>query len=189
MNNLGTKSANTVNGSCNGSQTERRDPVENSCSVPAGSSQKIERSIAYMMQHLDKPLHVAKLATLANISPSHYFALFKRRIGCAPIDFFIRLRMQHACELLDGTSLSVKEIAAELGYDDPFYFSRTFKSVNRIAPSAYRTMPDKLKNTVKSAVLAGTANGQAVKAAANLSAQIRSRASAISDFKIMGSND
>jgi AraC-like DNA-binding protein len=48
--------------------------------------------------------------------------------------------MQHARELLMGTSLNVKEVAAALGYEDPFYFSRVFKSVNQLAPSDYRTM-------------------------------------------------
>jgi transcriptional regulator GlxA family with amidase domain len=99
---------------------------------------RIEQSITYMAQHLDEPLQVATLAAQANVSPSHFFALFKRRIGSAPIDYFTRLRMQRACHLLEQTSLSVKEIAAELGYDDPFYFSRVFKSVNRMAPSDYR---------------------------------------------------
>ena len=106
---------------------------------------KIGQSISYMLGHLDQPLQVATLASRANISPSHFFALFKRQIGCAPIDYFIRLRMQHACRLLDETVMSVKEIAATLGYDDPFYFSRIFKSVNQVAPSEYRL----LKNGAK----------------------------------------
>jgi transcriptional regulator GlxA family with amidase domain len=93
-----------------------------------------------MMEHLNQSLPVARLAALANMSPSHYTALFKRRTGCAPIDFFIRLRMQHAREMLMGTSLNVKEVAAALGYEDPFYFSRVFKSVNQLAPSDYRAM-------------------------------------------------
>ena len=99
---------------------------------------RIERCVDYMTQHLDKPLQVATLAAQANISPSHFFALFKRQIGSAPMDYFTRLRMQRACRLLESTSLSVKEIASELGYDDPFYFSKVFKSVNRVPPSGYR---------------------------------------------------
>ncbi len=110
---------------------------------------KIEQSIAYMMQHLDEPLQVATLAAQANISESHYFALFKRQTGCAPIDCFIRLRMQHACRLLDETMLSVKEVAATLGYDDPFYFSRIFKSVNGVAPSEYRLLKNGAKEEVR----------------------------------------
>ena len=104
------------------------------------SAQKIDQSIAYMSEHLNQPLQVAELAALANVSASHYFALFKRRTGRAPIDFFIRLRMRQACRLLCETSLSVKEVAAALGYDDPFYFSRMFKLVVRVAPSEYRLL-------------------------------------------------
>ena len=103
-------------------------------------ARKIDQSIAYMREHLNKPLQVAKLAALVNVSASHYFALFKRRTGCAPIDFFIRLRMRQACRLLCATSLSVKEVAAALGYEDPFYFSRMFKSVVQVAPSEYRVL-------------------------------------------------
>ena len=117
-------------------QTQRFDPSmtegENS------AAQKIERSIAYMVQHINRPLQVATLAAEARVSPSHFFALFKQRIGCPPMDYFTRLRMRHACRLLDTTSASVKEAAAALGYDDPFYFSRVFKSVNKVAPSVYR---------------------------------------------------
>ena len=110
---------------------------------------KIEQSIAYMMRHLDEPLQVATLAARASISPSHFFVLFKRQTGCAPIDCFIRLRMQHACRLLDETMLSVKEVAATLGYDDPFYFSRIFKSVNHVAPSEYRLLRNGAKEAVR----------------------------------------
>jgi len=124
------------------------------CRGPGGNGEwdpfrKIEQSIAYMMQHLDEPLQVRRLAALVNVSPSHYFALFKRRTGCAPIDFFIHLRMYRACQLLDATALSVKEVAAALGYDDPFYFSRVFKSVNQVAPTEYRSMDKAVKDSVR----------------------------------------
>jgi transcriptional regulator GlxA family with amidase domain len=100
---------------------------------------KIEESIGYMMRHLDRPLRVSTLATEVHISLSHFFYLFKRHVGRTPIDFFIRLRLQRACRLLEETEMSVKAIAYTLGYDDPFYFSRIFKSVNRISPSQYRS--------------------------------------------------
>jgi transcriptional regulator GlxA family with amidase domain len=106
----------------------------------AGSANagRIRRTIAYMAQHLNEPLQVSTLAAQASVSTSHYFALFKRQTGTAPIDYFIRLRMNHARDLLDSTRSSIKEIAAEMGYDDPFYFSRVFKSVHQVAPAEYR---------------------------------------------------
>lgn len=103
-------------------------------------SQKINQSIAYMKQHLETPLHVSTLATLANLSPSHYTALFRQHTGYAPIGYLIRLRMHWACQLLDTTNLPVKNIAASLGYDDQFYFSRVFKAVNEASPTEYRLM-------------------------------------------------
>lgn len=107
-------------------------------SVASGIAERIGRSIAYMVDHLDEPVQVSTLAAQASVSPSHYFVLFKRQTGAAPIDFFIRLRMNHARQLLDSTCSSVKEIAAAMGYEDPFYFSRVFKSVHRVAPAEYR---------------------------------------------------
>jgi AraC-like DNA-binding protein len=105
-------------------------------------ARRVEQCIAYMLQHLNQPLQVAKLAQAAHTSSSHFFVLFKRWAGSSPIDYFIRLRMEQACRMLATTTLSVKEIATDLGYEDPFYFSRLFKSVHGIAPSDYRQMLD-----------------------------------------------
>src|ERR1039458_10590120 len=92
---------------------------------PEGA-RRIEQSIRYMMQHLNQPLQVAELAETAHTSPSHFFVLFKRWAGLSPIDYFIRLRMRQPCRLLAATSMSVKEVAAVLGYPAPVYFSRLF---------------------------------------------------------------
>jgi AraC-like DNA-binding protein len=102
------------------------------------SARKVEQSVAYMAAHLNEPLCIAQLSATVHVSSSHFFVLFKRWTGFSPIDYFIRLRMKEGGRLLATTSMSVKEIAAELGYDDPFYFSRLFKSVQGMAPSEYR---------------------------------------------------
>lgn len=103
-------------------------------------AQRITQTIAYMKQHLHQPLQLEALATLANLSRSRYVELFKQQVGYAPIDYFIRLRMHRACQLLDTTEASVKEVAARLGYGDPLYFSRVFRQVNELTPSAYRKL-------------------------------------------------
>ena len=100
--------------------------------------EKIPLTIQHMKQHLGGPLHLSTLAGLANLSASHYTALFKRQTGYAPIDYFIRLRIHRAAQLLDTSSLSVKAVAEEVGYADHFYFSRTFKRINGAAPTLYR---------------------------------------------------
>ncbi|MDR3458288.1 MAG: AraC family transcriptional regulator [Verrucomicrobiae bacterium] len=104
------------------------------------SRQKINRTLAYMKEHLDRPLQLDTLAALANLSRSRYAALFKEQTGFAPIDYFNRLRMHRACQWLDTTEWSVKSIASRLGYDDPLYFSRVFRSVTERSPMAYRRL-------------------------------------------------
>lgn len=98
---------------------------------------RVERSIAYMLENINRPLQVSTLAALVDLAPSRYFQLFKRRMGCTPIHYFTRLRMNHASRLLGSTSASVKEVAAVLGYDDPLYFSKVFKAFNNVPPSRY----------------------------------------------------
>jgi AraC-like DNA-binding protein len=56
------------------------------------------------------------------------------------LDFFIRLKIQRACFLLDTTDQSVKAIAADLGFDDPLYFSRCFRRVHDSSPTQYRAL-------------------------------------------------
>ena len=102
------------------------------------SRQKITGTIDFMKAHLDQSLPLDTLAALANLSRSRYTALFKGQTGFAPIDYFIHLRMHRASQLLDTSDLSVKTIANQLGYEDPLYFSRVFRSVNEMSPVEYR---------------------------------------------------
>ncbi|HVT90708.1 MAG TPA: AraC family transcriptional regulator [Tepidisphaeraceae bacterium] len=103
-----------------------------------GPAQRVLQTIHYMKQHLAEPLRVQQLAGLANLSPAHYSTRFKMQTGYSPMHYFIRLRMHAACQLLDTTELSVKEIADLAGYQDPLYFSRLFHSINDQSPSEYR---------------------------------------------------
>jgi AraC-like DNA-binding protein len=123
-----------------------------SAGLESDTDRKIQLTIAYMREHVDQPLQVATLAARANISLSHFFALFKQRTGCTPIDYFIHLRIQRACELLEATSLTIKEVAAALGYDDPFYFSRVFKSIHAVAPTEYRLARQGMKPAARAGI-------------------------------------
>jgi AraC-like DNA-binding protein len=108
-------------------------------SLVSHNDRKIEESIDYILSHFHEQLKVKELAEVANCSSSHFFLIFKRKTGYSPINYLIRLRMRRACFLLETTNGSVKGIAHTLGYKDRFYFSRLFKSFNKMAPTAYRT--------------------------------------------------
>ena len=99
---------------------------------------RIARSIAFARENLTRSLTVADLAKVANISEAYFYILFQRQTGFTPMDYFIRLRMHRACQLLDTTDQPIREIAAEVGYADPLYFSRAFRTVHALSPRAYR---------------------------------------------------
>lgn len=99
---------------------------------------RITRCIDYMRGHLDRPLRLEELAALAHWSPSHFKVRFREHTGYGCIDYFIRLRIHAACQLLDTTELDIKSVAARVGYADPLWFSKAFKGVTGLAPSAYR---------------------------------------------------
>jgi AraC-like DNA-binding protein len=108
---------------------------------------RIEKAKAYMLRNLNGTVRMSALSKLAGISTSSFYQLFKLATGCSPNDFFIRARMRHACGLLQETDLSVKEVAALMGYDDPFYFSRLFKAVNGVPPREYRVSLDEFESS------------------------------------------
>jgi AraC-like DNA-binding protein len=98
----------------------------------------LDQSITFMKVNINKRLTADDLASRFQYSSSHYTALFKRKTGMSPIDYFIRLKVYFACQLLTQTDLKVKEIADRIGYDDPYYFSRLFKQVMGKSPKDYK---------------------------------------------------
>jgi AraC-like DNA-binding protein len=102
------------------------------------AGQRVLLSAEHMKERLDLPLDVAQLASFANLSVSHYAHLFRRLTGCSPKAYLGRLRLHRAASLLLTSHDSVKTIAGRMGYEDPLYFSRTFRRVHGVSPTGYR---------------------------------------------------
>jgi AraC-like DNA-binding protein len=85
-----------------------------------------------------RPYRLDELATTAGLSVPHFSLLFRRQTGYSPIEFIIRERIRKACRLLDSSQTSVAEIAAEIGFNDPYYFSRCFHRIMGASPRDYR---------------------------------------------------
>ncbi|MDQ0728264.1 AraC family transcriptional regulator [Microbacterium sp. W4I20] len=100
----------------------------------------LERAMRYLEARVDGNIQVSELAALVGMSPSHLSALFREATGSGPAAFHTSLRMTHARNLLDTTSLSVREIAAAVGYTDPLYFSRHFRRLHGLNPTGYRAL-------------------------------------------------
>lgn len=125
-------------------------PNQGKKTAPAiDKSCQLDQSILFMKANVHKRLCVEEIAETFKYSPSHYSVLFKQKTGLSPIEYFIRLKIQHAGELLTGSDLIVKEIAGKVGYDDPFYFTRIFKKVTGKTPKEYKGL-NSLKSKVSS---------------------------------------
>jgi AraC-like DNA-binding protein len=98
----------------------------------------VEKSVAFMKANLSSTFTLKNLADQVSLSPSHYCAVFQKKMQNSPVSYFIYLKMQYACNMLANSGNSIKSIAIELGYTDAFYFSRTFKNVMGVSPQNFR---------------------------------------------------
>jgi AraC family transcriptional regulator of arabinose operon len=98
----------------------------------------IEEALRVIDQHLAMPLTSVELARRCGVSRSKLLALFTREMGVPFRVHCERQRMRHAQQLLQSGHLTVKQIAAELGYADPKYFTRRFKRTAGSLPSGWK---------------------------------------------------
>jgi len=109
--------------------------------APAGSDARERvRLVGDMLRRQYwKRFSVDELAAQACLSRSRFLEVFRAEFGTPPIAFHTRARMEKAVELARYTGMSWQQIAAQLGYDDPAYFSRAFKKAMGASPSSYRS--------------------------------------------------
>ena len=98
----------------------------------------VEQIIHYMLDHINTNLELEQLADYAGISKYHFTKLFKEKTGYTPIDYYIRLKIQKACELLELSNTTINSISVMIGFSSPYYFSLTFKRIIGVAPQYYR---------------------------------------------------
>ncbi len=114
------------------------DPIFNEASSEDNDTDIIHQSILYMQQKMSSILSLQDISAHVHISMSHYAFLFKKKTGFSPIEYFNHLKIQKACQYLQFTSMRIKEIAYQLGIEDPYYFSRLFAKVMGMSPKEYR---------------------------------------------------
>ncbi|MDA0196025.1 MAG: AraC family transcriptional regulator [Bacteroidetes bacterium] len=93
-----------------------------------------------MKDNLNRPISVSELSSYGGFSESHFSLLFKKKTGQSPLNFVTYLKIQKACHLLEFSDLRVGDIAAQLGFEDSFYFSRVFTRVMEISPAKFKKM-------------------------------------------------
>src|SRR5262245_37855062 len=100
-------------------------------------------------RYWDPHLTVRSLARELGVSTEHLCRVLKRQTGGTFVALLRRARIRAACRLLTSTTLSMKEIAAHVGFSSPNRFARDFKKLCAVTPSAYRI--DALRGVITSA--------------------------------------
>ncbi|WP_051287171.1 ABC transporter substrate-binding protein [Paenibacillus taiwanensis] len=104
---------------------------------PKDSLTALEATKLYMDNHYDQSLSMDQLARMADISAKYYAELFKKMYGMSALDYLTSVRMKRAKQLLTRAEMKLKDVAAQVGYQDEFYFSRKFKQQVGVAPTVY----------------------------------------------------
>lgn len=100
------------------------------------------KSMSYIHRHFAENITMEKLSDMENMCLTAFRTVFKKHTGVSPNAYLIDLRIQNACRLLKDTSESVADIAAKVGYADPYYFSRIFSKKTGVSPLKFRTQKD-----------------------------------------------
>lgn len=100
----------------------------------AGERSRIHQ---YVNANLDRPIRLEELARLTNQSQWHFLRRFTATEGVSPISFLTERRIEKAAALLTGSSLTVTEVALEVGMSLS-HLSRTFLQRRGVSPSVFR---------------------------------------------------
>ncbi|MEC0226208.1 helix-turn-helix domain-containing protein [Paenibacillus alba] len=99
---------------------------------------RVEKTIQLISEHFSHPYSVAELAAMVNLSASRLAHLFKIQTGESVMEMLNKIRLRQARKLIEMTSLTVAEIAEEVGFNHPFYFSRQFAAFYGTSPAVFR---------------------------------------------------
>jgi AraC-like DNA-binding protein len=92
----------------------------------------------YVSENFAENLTLKQGATLAGLSQPQFIKLFKRVAGMTFVSYVTHIRLSHAFRLLKESSLTIAEVAAQVGFSDQSYFDRRFKSAFGQVPSIVR---------------------------------------------------
>jgi len=106
----------------------------------------VKRATAYFHQNYHHPFTRQEMAREIGASDDYLGRVFRQELNISPWEYLKRYRIRQAKIMLDETENSVTNIAHQVGYDDPSYFSRVFCKVVGQSPREYRNVPRRVKS-------------------------------------------
>ncbi len=106
------------------------------------TSTLVRRAVAYMQQRFAHDLSRQQIANAVGISQNYLSRIFQHELGISPWEYLSRYRIKQAQDLLRDTEDSITDVAAQVGFEDPAYFSRVFRKQIGHSPQRYRERLD-----------------------------------------------
>ena len=103
---------------------------------PKGEERMFDEAIAWIERNYAHEVSISALVEYMGYGRSRFFELFKRKTGLSPNEYIIRYRISKAQEILSSGTASVADTAAQVGFADPAFFSRTFRRLLGFPPSS-----------------------------------------------------
>jgi len=98
----------------------------------------VRKVISYIQANYTEKLNVSMIAKQLHVSKSYLGNMYKKEVGESIVDTIAKYRIDKAVELLQDTLMHISEISADVGFDDPAYFTNVFTKYKGISPTAYR---------------------------------------------------
>lgn len=104
----------------------------------AQASDLVDRTLTYLFSRVEGDVRLAEAAALVGMSESGFSRSFQRASGQTFTDTVRKLRLTHACHLLEQTDLPVAAVCRRVGYRNLSNFNRQFRAEHRLTPREYR---------------------------------------------------
>ncbi|NDL66437.1 AraC family transcriptional regulator [Anaerotalea alkaliphila] len=108
---------------------------------PHAEPTPVDRAIQYIRENVGEKITLDDLARLTNLSIYYFSHIFKAQTGYSPMEYVISTRLDRAKVLLKSTSLSIAEIAGEIGYANSGSFINLFVQKTGMSPTQFRKAP------------------------------------------------
>lgn len=99
---------------------------------------RIEKAVFYIRKHIYEAIDLDMLAQNSCLSKDHFIRLFKKETGTPPLKYINQKKIEKAQLILVAETLTIKELAYCLAFEDYSYFNRLFKKITGLTPQQYR---------------------------------------------------
>ena len=117
-----------------GNELQIKPPLNNKNEVKKRYSKTIEKALRYIEENYKNHISLIDVARHIYLSHEYFSRLFKEEVGENFSTYLTVYRMNKAKELIKGTDMKISQIAMEVGYSNPGYFSKNYKKYMGVSP-------------------------------------------------------